>query len=82
MAIAPGASQRGKLDRTRSRFVRVTEFPLVTGVPFTEEGQLAKAVNTGGVVHASPSMAIAANTETVHFREVRNFIGMALLGMA
>jgi hypothetical protein len=26
--------------------------------------------------------AIAANTDTVYFREVRNFIGMALLGMA
>ncbi|MNT57059.1 hypothetical protein D3C72_1944060 [compost metagenome] len=26
--------------------------------------------------------AMAANTETVHFREVRNFIGMTLLGMA
>ncbi len=63
MAIAPGASQRGKLDRTRSRFTRVTEFPLVTGVPFTEEGQLAMAVNTGTGVHASPSMAVAANTE-------------------
>lgn len=63
MPIAPGASKRAKIDRTRSRFVRQTEYPMVTGVPFIEEGQLAMAVNVGTEVHASPSMAVAASTE-------------------
>jgi len=59
MALAPGASQRAKLDRTRSYFERETEYPLVTGVNFTEEGEIAMAVNTGTVVHASPSLGAA-----------------------
>jgi hypothetical protein len=64
MTIAPGASQRGKLDRTRCYFKRQDEFPLVSGAaPFTEEGQLAVAINNGGEIHAGLATGVAATVE-------------------
>jgi hypothetical protein len=59
MALAPGSSKRAKLDRTRSYFERETEYPLVTGIPFTEEGEIAALVNTGTVAHARPALGTA-----------------------
>lgn len=60
MSLQPGSSKRAKLDRTRSYFEREVEYPLVTGINFTEEGELAAAVATGTTIHARPSQGLAA----------------------
>jgi hypothetical protein len=63
MAIAPIGSKRAKFDWDRCYFKRRTEFPTVSTRPFTEEGQLAVAVNVGVDTHVAPSTGVAATVE-------------------